>query len=176
MSESQHVGILSRTLNPSSAIRWIRPARIRSRLRNDLVFVGSSYIQLREFLPIGQLADPAARLDLDVQILAVQVISAKLETIPTLDAILNQEVDEMRYEINGRPIPDSQPPQILVLSTSASELIYVYAEDVSSQATRFVYARRALLGRISVADRFGAHVAVDHEYEQAKNFLGSTLT
>ncbi|KEF57539.1 uncharacterized protein A1O9_05456 [Exophiala aquamarina CBS 119918] len=158
-----YTGILSRTFSSSSTIRWVLPARIRSSTKNDVVFVGETFVQLREFLDSGQLADATAKLDFGTQILAAQVISAKLEVVPIIDAILKQERDQEQYSIHGRPIEDSHPPQLLVLSTSSNELIYVYAKEDSSGDARFVFAKKSLLRGMNLPMRQCRHMAVDHD-------------
>lgn len=157
-------GLLSRTFSSSSTIRWILPARIRSSTKNDVVFVGETFVQLREFLNSGQLADATAKLDFGTQILAARVISAKVEIVPTIDAILKQERDQEQYSIHGRPVEDSHPPQLLVLSTFSNELIYIYAKEDSSGDARFVFAKKSLLRGMTLPIRQCRHMAVDHEY------------
>lgn len=159
----QYTGILSRTFSSSSTIRWILPARIRSTIKNDIVFVGETFVQLREFLDSGQLADATAKLDFGTQILAAQVISAKLEVVPIIDLILKRERDQEQYSLDGEPIEESHPPQLLVLSTSSNELIYVYARENSSGDARFVFAKKSLLRGVNLPLRQCRHMAVDHE-------------
>lgn len=160
----EYMGLLSQTLAPSPVVRWILPARIRSRRHRDIVFVGNTYIQLREFLPTGTLTDVTAKLDLRTHILSAKVISAKVEKVPTLDAVLAQEVDEERFIIKGKPCSNEQPPQILVLGTANNELIYVYAKTIGgSNAAEFIYAKRALLLGVSMSPRFTRHIAIDPE-------------
>lgn len=158
------IGLLSRTLSPSPTIRWILPARIRCQSKNDVVFIGPTYIQLREFLDNGQLADASAKLELCTQILSATVISAKLEIIPTLDAILEQERDQERYTIKGKPLEPCQPPEILLLSTMENELLYVYAKETEPNTVKFVFARRYLLGGLALPEKYGIHMAIDPEF------------
>lgn len=161
------IGIVSRTLSSSPTIRWILPARIRSPSKNDVVFVGDTSIQLREFITTGStyLTDATGKLDLQTQILAAKVISAKLEPIPVLEATLNQSGDDERFTVHGQPVNEGQPPQILVLSTASCQLIFVYAIERTDGSSRFVYAKRALLGGLPIrlAERIGRHLAVDPE-------------
>lgn len=159
----QYTGILSSTFSSSSTIRWIIPARIRSTSKNDIVFVGETFVQLREFLDSGQLADATAKLDFGTQILAAQVISAKLQVVPIIDLILKRERDQEQYSLDGQPIEEFHPPQLLVLSTSSNELIYVYARENSSGDARFVFAKKSLLRGVNLPLRQCRHMAVDHE-------------
>ena len=159
------LGIVSRTLSSSPNVRWILPARIRSPSKNDVVFVGDTSIQLREFITTGSpyLADATSKLDFQTQILAARVLSAKLEPIPVLEATLNQSGDDERFTIDGEPVREDEPPQILVLSTASSQLILVYAQERPDGSTRFVYAKRSLIGGLRLAERIGRNLAVDPE-------------
>ncbi|KAK5044497.1 hypothetical protein LTR84_010708 [Exophiala bonariae] len=159
----QYTGILSRTFSTSSTVRWILPARVRSANKNDIVFVGETFVQLREFLPNGQLADATAKLDFGTQILAAQVVSAKLQIVEIMDEIIKQERDQEQYSLHGHPIDDSHPPQLLVLSTSSNELIYIYARENSSGDARFIFAKRSLLRGVNLPLRQCRHMAVDSD-------------
>jgi hypothetical protein len=165
LSVQPELGILSRTITSSQAVRWILPARIRSPLKNDVVFVGETSIQLKEFITTGptHLADVTAKLELQTEILAANVISAKLEPIPVLEATINQSGDEERFAINGEPIQDDHPAQILVLSTASSHLIFVYAHEQLDGSCHFVYAKREVVGGHRPALKLGRSLAVDPE-------------
>lgn len=161
--DAQRMGILSRTFSSSQVIRWILPARIRSPFKNDVVFVGETFVQLREFLDNGQLADATAKLDFGTQILAAKVISARVEIVPIVDAILSYGRDQERYMIDGRPVKETDPPQILVLCTFDNEMIYLYAKDGPSGDTKFFFAKRSLYPGLVLPDRQCQHMAVDQE-------------
>lgn len=159
------MGILSQTLSPSQTTRWILPARIRCPSKNDLVFISDTSVQLREFVSNGQahLADVTAKLNLRTQILAAKVISTRLEPIPILEATLKQSLEEARFVFREKPVAENEPPQLLVLSTSASDILFVYAKDLEDGSVSFRYARRPLLGGIDLPSRFCSHMAVDPE-------------
>ncbi|KAJ9607327.1 hypothetical protein H2200_008400 [Cladophialophora chaetospira] len=159
----ERVGLLSRTLSSSSSIRWILPARIRSPSKNDVVFVGHTFIQLHEFQDSGQLIDTTAKLDFGTPITDAKVISATLETIPVVDAILKQERDVERFSIRGGPVNDGQPPQILVLITRDNELIYVYARENDIGDAQLVFARRPFLRGVDLPSSECRDIAVDPE-------------
>lgn len=159
----RRVGVLSRTLNSSSSIRWILPARIRSPSKNDVVFVGSTFVQLHEFLDTGQLVNTTAKLDFGTQITDAKVISANLKLVPVVDAILKQERDQEHYTIRGRPVDPTQPPQILVLATVENELIYVYARGTIDADVRLVFAKRPLLRGAGLPRSQCRYLAVDYE-------------
>ena len=160
----ERVGILSRTLNSSSSIRWILPARIRSPSKNDVVFVGHTFIQLHEFHDSGQLVDTTAKLDFGTTIFDAKIISADLNTVPIIDAILKQERDFEQYSIRGQSVDDDQPPQLLVLITQDNELIYVYARETPVGDVQLVFAKRPFLRGAGLPPSQCRHVAVDPQY------------
>ncbi|ETI28194.1 hypothetical protein G647_00643 [Cladophialophora carrionii CBS 160.54] len=157
----ERVGILSRTLTSSSSIRWILPARLRSPSKNDVVFVGHTFVQLHEFQDSGQLVDTTAQLDFGTTITDAKVISADLETIPVVDAILKQERDLEQFSIRGQPVGDGQPPQLLVLVTRDNEMIYVYARENSIGDAQLVFAKRPFLRGSDLPSSECRDVAVD---------------
>ncbi|KAL2441002.1 hypothetical protein ABEF95_010625 [Exophiala dermatitidis] len=159
----RRLGVLSRTLNPSSSIRWILPARIRSPSRNDVVFVGSTFVQLHEFQDTGQLVNTTAKLDFGTQITDAKVISAELKMVPVVDAILKQERDQEQYTIRGSPVSRTQPPQMLVLATVDNELIYVYAREDLATDVKLVFAKRPYLRGAGLPRSQCRYLAVDHE-------------
>ena len=161
----ERVGILSRTLSSGSSIQWILSARIRCPTKNDVVFVGSTYIQLHEYLNNGPLVVATAKLDFGVQITDAKVISAA-STIATVPSqIKRQDWDDEEFTIRGEPVAKGQPPQILVVSTLDNELIYVYAREDSAGNVRLVFAKRSLLRGAGLPEGQCRLVAVDSEYE-----------
>lgn len=162
MGEDNTAGVLSQTLASSPCIKSILPARIRSPLLNDVVLVGHSSIHLREFMQTGALSNAIADLELGVQILSAKVISAEEYVLSTEDAILENGRDEIRYKIRGQPCDDSQPPQIVALSTALGELVYVYAKTLLGGNVQFVHARRQILGHgYQWPRKYGKQLAVD---------------
>lgn len=165
MAQSKLIGLLSQTISPSPTVRWILPARIRTKSQNDVVFVGESFLQLREALPNGRLADVTAKFTLGAPILAAKIISAKLELVPVVEQILNQarEDERERYMINGEEIDEETPPQLVVLTLATNELVFLFAVDIPLGKTRFLYSKKPFLRDVSLAERFGSHIAVDPE-------------
>lgn len=165
MAAKQPIGLLSQTLSPSSTIRWILPARIRSKLQNDVVFVGENFVQIREALPNGYLSDVNAQLSLGAAILAAKVISAKLELVPIVEQILNQtrEGERERYTIRGSEIGEDTPPQIVLLTLATNDIVFLLAKDTAFGKTRFLYAKKHFLRNVSLSEKHGALIAVDPE-------------
>jgi hypothetical protein len=156
------VGILSQVLHPSPTIRLILPARIRCEAQNDVVFVGENFVQLREFLPTGQLADVTAKVDLGSQILSAKVISSKGHHESAVDQIIKQELDGEYCDANGSDQVDF-PPQLLVVSTAACNVVFLFARNRAAGSVEFVFAKRKLLADVQVEEQYAKHVAVDHE-------------
>lgn len=156
---SEPVGLLSQTLYPSPTIKNILPARIRHIDRRDVVFVGQNFVQLREFLPSGQLMNVTGKHDLGGQILDAKIISSKFEPVSFVDQVMKQEFTD--YEIvNG---DQDLPPQILVVSTTSCDIIFLYARERAPGFVEFVSAKKKLLANVGLGERHGNLLAVDHE-------------
>ena len=157
------VGVLSRTISTSSNLRWIVPAKLRNARRNDIVFVGETSIQLREFLSSSgaHLVDVTANFSFGTTILAARVISAATVSIDVLEQTVKQTYEDTRYVLNGEQYPDDEPPQILALSLASCEWVFVYAREQHDGTVCFQWARRPILAGVDLPDRFGRHMAVD---------------
>ena len=125
--------------------------------------VGHSSIHLREFMPTINLSNVIAQLDLGTQILSAKVISAESRVVKVDNPKLINGSEETRFYINGELWDASQPPQIVVLSTASSELVFVYAKILSNGFSQFVHARRHILGGRHWPRKYGKHLAVDSE-------------
>ena len=128
------------------------------------MFVGATFVQLHEFNETGQLVNTTAKLDFGTQITDAKVISADVEVIPTVDAILKQERDQEYYNIRGEPVGDTDPAQILVLVTVDNDLIYVYAREDGSGDVKLIFAKRPLLRGSGLPSTQCRYVAVDSQY------------
>jgi hypothetical protein len=159
---SEVVGILSQSLHPSPTIRLILPARIRCKAQNDVIFVGENFVQLREFLPTGQLADVTAKIDLGSQILSAKVVSSRGQQESAVDQIIKQELDDGYCDANGSDRVNF-PPQLLVVSTAACNVVFLFAKNRAHGSVEFVSAKRKLLADVQVEEQYAKHVAVDHE-------------
>lgn len=163
MQGDKHAGVLSQTLASSPCIKQILSARIRTPHHNDVVMVGYSTIHLREFMSTGDLSNVIAHLELGAQILSAKVISAEERVISVSDPILDNGRDEVQFLIKGEPCGNSQPPQVVVLSTVLSELVFVYARNLPNGSTQFVHARRHIMGGKHWPRKYGKHLAIDSE-------------
>lgn len=154
MLDDGAVGILSRTIIPSTTVLWILPARIRHPERNDVVFVGQSFVQLREFLDTRYLAEVPGRLDLGCRILAANVLSY-VDSTAFIDRVVKQEE---RQQNRSKPFLRQQ---MLVLTLDCCEIAFVYAEERGPNEIRFKLARKKLPADVSALGQYGKHLAVD---------------
>ncbi|KAK2787150.1 hypothetical protein FQN51_003444 [Onygenales sp. PD_10] len=147
-------GLLSRTIMPSPVIHWILPARLRQEDKNDIVFVGENFIQIKELVPGGHLEDIITKSDFDTKILAAKVIGS----VPSILEI------QLRQGTGGTPEKrpeDGYPPQILVLVLDSKELLFLYTEAGQSGRLEFTHVRRPLPADVSSLEDYGRHIAVD---------------
>lgn len=142
-------------------MRQVLSARIRTPYHNDVVMVGHSSLHLREFMPSMDLSNVIAHLDLGTQILSAKVISAEARVVKVADPALLEGREETQFFLQGEPWDASQPPQIVVLSTASSELVFVYAKVLSNGSSQFVHARRHILGGRHWPRKYGKHLAID---------------
>ena len=161
-------GILTRTLMPSSVVKYIVPARIRHRTKNDVVLVGEHTIELKELLPDGTLHSVAQKGDFGSGIRAASVIGdpgldARIPPTTGIDSIIKQEASEETMKI-----PDGwreAPPQILVIALESRTLIFLFAyQNFSDQLDFAAYPRPLpLFGKDERKDdnQLGKHIAVD---------------
>ena len=167
-------GVLVRTVIPSPLVRWIIPARIRHKNKNDVIFVGDSSIEVKEYLG-DSLRQVIAKDDFDFTIRAARVIGTPPIPLTTeepsgLDAIIKEEemeatsADSMELDVFASP---EVPPQILVLAMESSlkdKLLFLFASYDSSHQIRFLSYEHPLLYHRRYAERLGKHVAVDPRY------------
>ena len=91
------------------------------------------------------------------------IISATSEVLPTDEAIINQSVEHVKFSIGGRPVKDNEPAQILVLSMSNSELVFLYACEEIDGVVRFVHGVRPMFSGVGLQNQQGLHLAHDPE-------------
>jgi Mono-functional DNA-alkylating methyl methanesulfonate N-term len=153
------VGLLSQTVIPSPTVQCVLPARLRSKSKSDVVFIGQRSIQLKEAVMGLYLEDVSIKSDFDANIISAKVINSYPE--------LSWEA-QMRLGANESTPWNSEgdnllPPQILVLTLESRELIFLYyhSDTTSGESGRFVHFRRPLPSDVSILERFGRHIAVD---------------
>ena len=164
-------GVLVRTVIPSPLVRWIIPARIRHKNKNDVIFISDQSIEVKEYLG-DSLREVVTKDDFDSTIRAARAIGSPpipltAEKPSGLDAIIKEEevddasMDLMELDVDARP---EVPPQILVLameSSSMDKLLFLFAYYDLSHQIRFLSFEHPLLFHKRYAERLGKHVAVD---------------
>lgn len=147
-------GLLTQTVIPSPVIRWMIPARLRSKEHNDVVFIGDKRLQIKEVVN-GHLEDVVEKTDVDASIIGAKVINVSAH-LP-LDVQMNTTARAESLGID----PDQLPPQILLLSLEMKKLLFLYRSINSSY---FVTYHRPLPSDVSLPEKFGRHIAVDPKY------------
>ena len=152
-------GLLTQTVLPSPVIQWILPARLRSKKLNDVVFVGHRRLQIKEAANGGYLEDVMEKSDFDGTIISAKVLDVGTP-IPWEHQMKNEGPAGTSKSYMDHH--DNLPSQVLVLSLDYKELIFLCCPhgSISSKA-EFVTYRRPLPVDVSLAERYGKHVAVD---------------
>ncbi|KAJ5085908.1 hypothetical protein N7532_010679 [Penicillium argentinense] len=176
--DEKSTGILTQTLFHSPVIQWILPARLRSKKLNDVVFVGHRRVQIKEATNGGYLEDVIEKTDFNGTILSARVLDIGTP-IPWESQTKSEGSSKKAVGYMDRQ--DNLPSQILVLSLDCKELLFLYCPlgFIPSKA-EFVTYCRPLPVDVSVAERYGKHVAVDPKSRAvavgaASNYFGILL-
>ena len=163
------VGVLTRNLIPNPVIKFIIPARIRHKDKNDVIFISDCAIKIKEYVYDFHLRDVALKTDFGSRIRAARVFGdPRRPTVPPeptgLDAIIKRE----DLEVSQPDDAGSQkiPPQILILALESDALVFLFAHPDPSHRFDFVSFWWPLLkdkdGRLT--RKLGKHIAVDPKY------------
>ncbi|KAL4881251.1 mono-functional DNA-alkylating methyl methanesulfonate N-term-domain-containing protein [Aspergillus karnatakaensis] len=147
------LGLLTHTLVSSPFIQWILPARLRSNLQNDVVFVGERSLQIKEAVGGTHLMDVTSKSDFDASIMAAKAINISEEQ--PWEAQMRAGLSDAATAALSR---EDLPPQIMVLSLASKELVFLY---YSSSAGQFIHYHRPLPSDVSTFERFGRNIAVE---------------
>ncbi|KAK6428232.1 hypothetical protein LTR95_015626, partial [Oleoguttula sp. CCFEE 5521] len=148
-------GILTKTIVPSPVIRWILHARIRQSVLNDVVFVGDDFIHVKQVKRGGQLDHVISKSDFSAHIRAAKVFS--IDPDPPDDDLFHT-----KDEIAGlHPTQKSYPPQLLVLTMSSDEMVFLYLEEPSPGELRFVHQAAPIASMDRILFQAGEHLAID---------------
>ncbi|KKZ67500.1 hypothetical protein EMCG_06818 [[Emmonsia] crescens] len=150
-------GLLSQTIMPGPMIQRVLPARLRHRDKNDIVFVGDDFIQIKELVPSGHLEDIATKADFDTKILDAKVIGSPGNVIPETQM---REGDGLGACSSTTP-DDQWHRQILVLVLASRELIFLYGTEGPSGRPEFIHVRRPLPSDVSSLEQYGRYIAID---------------
>ncbi|PGH16826.1 hypothetical protein AJ79_01470 [Helicocarpus griseus UAMH5409] len=155
--KSPYTGLLSRTLMPGPQIKIVLPARLRHREKADIVFVGETFIQIKELVPSGHLEDIVTKSDFDTKILDAKVIGSLDDA--ALEAPIMQGAG--LGESFGKLFEDNWHGQILVLLLASRELLFLYGAEGESGRPEFIHVRRPLPQSVSSLEEYGRHIVIE---------------
>lgn len=155
---SPSLGLLTKTIARSPGCRFILRARIRSKYKDDLIFVGEDFIQLREISgndPYPALV--ATKADFDCRIMSAKVLGDAVSVDDDFD-------DDIKLEDQGMNDLADTPkiaPQFLVLTLMTGQLVFVSACDGTDGAVEFKMTYIPLVVTNNPLLQLGRHLAVD---------------
>ncbi|EME86384.1 uncharacterized protein MYCFIDRAFT_214228 [Pseudocercospora fijiensis CIRAD86] len=148
------IGVYTKTVVQSSAIRWILHARIRHRGRNDVVFVGEDFIQVKEVGKEGHLVDIATCANFDARIRAATTFHHTDDSTDE-DFLVKLEKDAASFR------RDAAPPQSIVLTLDSNDLVFVFLRLHGDGTFHFVQQTCPMPSFDRILFQPGEHLAVD---------------
>ncbi|RDA85606.1 hypothetical protein CP532_0890 [Ophiocordyceps camponoti-leonardi (nom. inval.)] len=153
-------GLLSRTIVQSPIVHRVLPVRLRSKLHNDIAFIGDRFVQVSELRRDGQVHQVARKKDFASRIRSAAVLGHSLEHG------LDEETPAcfFKYDDDGSVImadaPDDPqlPPQLLVLMLESGDTVFLFLREQPDSPVDFVSSTYALPRTIPY---LGYHLAVD---------------
>lgn len=155
-------GILTRTLLGSPVINWILQARIRHKCKNDVLFIGQDFVEIKRLFSDSHLEDVTVKSDFGSAIRSAQVFGRPVkhpEDSTGVDAIIR--VPEPQHTNPAEDSSSQVPPQILVLALESQVLVFLYAFEDGNDKIQYVTGQRALPATRSYLEQLGKHMAVD---------------
>jgi len=185
--KAPELGLLTRTLVGSSVTKWIIPARIRHKTKNDVLFVGVDRVTIKEASGNYALKNVAVKNDFDSPIRAARILGDPREcdqgdkynavdreaTTFTLTrgALTGQIYGEWPVRVYEGQTPDNVtdhprelPPHVLVLVLESDQLVFMCAVNGPSNQPQLLSSKRPLPAARSPNERLGQHVAVDPKW------------
>jgi hypothetical protein len=156
------LGVLSRTVFASPLFKSVRPANIRRKDLNDIVFIGEDAVQLKEIHDYGRLRHVATKSDFKGRILAARVFGDPREIPAQVASPLpkNRALHRARRSMTGDEEP-VLPPEVIVLTLTSRTLMFLWARHTQNGAVTFSQKTIRLPAGASRFDRFGAFLAID---------------
>ena len=158
------IGVLTRKLVQSPVVKFIVPARIRHKDKNDVLFISEDFIEIKELLHDGHLQDVMGRADFGSKIRSARAVGnptrpAVSPEATGIDAIVKME-DVKPVEAKENPL-HTLPPQILVLTLESNTLVFLFADCGLTNQYRFVTYSRPLAEHVQHTKRPGKLIAID---------------
>jgi len=150
------LGFVSKTLIHSPAVNWICRARIRAKVKNDIVLVGEDRLDLVTVLREGNLSHVGTKAYHGRTIKAAATLG---EATKYFEPDLIKPEDDDMVMSGGASSP--MPPQMVVLALDTAELVFVFACDEFPGAITFRESFYPLPRIDSVLRTVGARLAID---------------
>ena len=151
------VGLIYRTITPSPVVKWIFTARIRDVYHNDIVFVGDSFIHLKEIMPEGSLRSVASKINFPGRIKNATFIG---QPFP-----INEPENLDGRPFDGKTYPKQVthtshiPPNMLALVLDTDDLVFLFAQQLDDARVHFVQSSHPLPRHRRGDLRLGADMA-----------------
>ncbi|KAI9718568.1 MAG: hypothetical protein M1812_004019 [Candelaria pacifica] len=160
------MGILTKTLSYSPVLKWIIPARIRDADKNDVIFIGERFIQIKELLPDGHLQDVVTKSDFGgATIRSARVFGNARQPVGPVDvqqgANMKEEDADIEMNLSESGITSQIPPQILIVTLDSNRLVFLFAFNDRLGQVKFLSSHMALPSQRSLLQTQGKHLAVD---------------
>ncbi|KAI9696824.1 MAG: hypothetical protein M1836_005186 [Candelina mexicana] len=161
------MGILTKTISYSPVLKWIIPARIRAADKNDVIFIGEHFVQIKELLPDGHLQDVVTKSDFGgATIRSARVFGNARQPADPVDVQQGADVKRKDASIEKDRLDDDEsasriPPQILILTLDTNRLVFLFAFNDRRGRVKFLSSHLALPSQRSFLQRHGKHLAVD---------------
>lgn len=181
LSDVPSIGLLTRTLVKSPVIKWIIPARIRHKTKNDVLFVTADSVQIKEAFGDYSLKDIATKDDFDAPIRAARILGdpRELELADPNQSTQRerekdcegdsggdypeyQDTESIRRSPHNIPVhPPDIPPHIAVLALESNKLVFLCTVTRTSDRPQFLCCQKELPASPSPLEKLGEHVSVD---------------
>lgn len=153
-SATQSCGILTKTIVDTPAVRWILPARLRSKEHNDIAFIGDFFVHIYEMLDDGRLSHVAAKTNFPTRIRNAAVFGEDCSFQEVVHWIKTEEDDPMQDYGSSMP---RLPPQMLVLSVAPGATVFLFmGSQTSREWTTIRYE-----GPKNNSSNLGYHMKID---------------
>ena len=168
------IGIISQTLVGSCVIKQIIPARIRHKEKNDVLFISSRSVTIKEAFGNYTLREVAVKDDFDSSIQSARILGDPRECDGG-DKYNRLRADTRVYSNDEWPVKADEkmdsdeasldspelPPHILVLTLESAKLVFLCALNGNFQQPNFLWSQHPLPVAKWPNEQVGRHLAVD---------------
>ena len=154
------VGVLTRTIVPSSVCKFILHARVRHPDFNDVVFVGEDFVHVKQVKRNGELCHlehVATKDDFGTRIKAAKTFTVDPNSTPNGDDFIKTEPADSQSKHANSPLP----PQLVVLTLESDDLLFLYLKDDGAGALEFVHQTCPMPSYDNAIHQTGDHLAID---------------